>query len=257
MNVLVLTTDLPFFPGKNGHDFFNLRYLAQNHRLGVIGPLHSFFPAAGIANLEQFLATAYFWPRPATPVTLPPQVTLAGGLAKWIKNLSFALREKLLLRLLGLSKQSAEAYSQLAVLSNCAPHFLAALNDQPWQIIIIIQSNTACWLDYLPSHLAKLIYFHDVRSHLAARQAALAIEAGRDLSADGAIVREERRICREAEVVGFVSELDEQRALEILRPLCPTGVAPIPVDTDYYIPAGTVRRIEEAHDDVLVARETA
>ena len=34
-NILVITTDLPFFPGKNGNDFFNLRYLSQRHSVGL------------------------------------------------------------------------------------------------------------------------------------------------------------------------------------------------------------------------------
>ncbi len=41
---LVLTTDLPFFPGKNGHDFFNLRQLARNNFVGVVAPRYKFYP---------------------------------------------------------------------------------------------------------------------------------------------------------------------------------------------------------------------
>ncbi len=72
LNVLVLTTDLPFFPGKMGADFFNLRHLAETHRVGVVAPLHAEYPPEGVANLERFLARGYFWPRPAEPVALPP-----------------------------------------------------------------------------------------------------------------------------------------------------------------------------------------
>ncbi len=59
-NILVITTDLPFFPGKNGNDFFNLRRAAQRHTVGVVAPLHPQYPADGVANLEAFLARVVF-----------------------------------------------------------------------------------------------------------------------------------------------------------------------------------------------------
>ena len=40
-NILVLTADLPYFPGKMGVDFFNLRHLAANHRVGVVAPAYA------------------------------------------------------------------------------------------------------------------------------------------------------------------------------------------------------------------------
>lgn len=239
-HTLVLTADLPFFPGKNGHDFFNLRHLARRHAVGVVGPRHEFFPAQGIENLEQFLAGSYFWPRPAPAAALPPLRPLDGALAAWVQNRPPAWREKWLRRLLAIHDQPPDAYLQLATLSNCAPHLLAALADRPWQTVVLIQTNTAPWLDYLPAHLARFVYFHDVRSDALRRGAALEndrAEAGRQLAAIPAVARQEARICREVEVVGFVSGLDEQRARAAYAPAAETGVAPIPVDTAYYHPA--------------------
>ncbi|MEO5721176.1 MAG: glycosyltransferase [Chthoniobacterales bacterium] len=233
LRILVLTTDLPYFPGKHGVDFFNLRYLARENNLGVVGPLHPFFPAEGIKNLESFLVGSYFWPRPVEAVTLPPHENYPGRLRRWLRNWNVARRKSLLLRLLKLDDQPDDAYLQLAVLANCAPHFLAALAEQPWQAAVLIQSNTAPWLRYLPAHLPKTVYFHDVRTHFAARQAV--VQRSRDEAA--AAARQERQVCREADVVGFVSRLDEQRAVSLLQPTAYTGVAPIPMDTEYYLPA--------------------
>lgn len=237
---LVLTADLPFFPGKMGVDFFNLRHLARHHAVGVVGPLHAFFPGESVRNLEEFLTGHYFWPRPVAEPALPPLQTLPGSPAAWILNRPAAWQRKWLLRLLRITDQPPDAYIQLATLSNCAPHFLTALADHPWQTLVLIQTNTAPWLDYLPSHLAKLVYFHDVRSDALRRGAALEPDeaaAARQLSSIPAVARQEARICREAEVIGFVSDLDEQRARTAYAPAAATGVAPIPVDTEYYHPA--------------------
>lgn len=234
LRILVLTTDLPYFPGKHGVDFFNLRYLARKHAVGVVGPLHPFFPEEGVANLERFLTGSYFWPRPSKAVTLPALKTYGGRIASWIERLSEARRERLLLHLLDLSQEPPDAYLQLGVLAHCADHLLSALVAQPWQGLVVIQSNTAPWFQYLPAHFAKLVYFHDVRTHFASRRATVIGEQADDQSAR--IQRQEREVCRRADVVAFVSDLDQERARALLQPTAETGVAPIPVDTDYYTP---------------------
>lgn len=250
---LVLTTDLPYFPGKMGVDFFNLRFLAQHTTVGVVGPLHDFFPAEGMKNLETFLrGKSYFWPRPPSrAVTLPPQRTLSGWLRPWLERLRPEWREALLLRLLGIAREPADTYSQLATLANCAPQLLSALADESWQVVALIQTNTAPWLDYLPAHLPRMVYVHDVRSHAVARQTEVAGDAAKSAAARDAVARQERRICREAEVVGFVSALDEKRARQTLQPRAETGVAPIPVDTDYYTPAPAGWRRPDDREIVL------
>lgn len=237
-NILALTTDLPFFPGKNGNDFFNLRHTAQHHAVGVVAPLHAHYPAEGIANLESFLSGSYFWPRPiATPPSLPPQKDPPRRLAGWLKSLPFGVRKSLLFRLLRLHRQPADAYGQLAALANCAPHLLGAAADRHWQVIALVQSNTEPWLDYLPSQPAKFVYFHDVRADYLRRQPHVsggAVNTRRKLAA---VFSQEKRYGDRVEVVGFVSELDLQRAVELFHPTAELGVSPIPVDTDYYTPA--------------------
>lgn len=238
---LVLTTDLPFFPGKNGHDFFNLRHLARRHAVGVVGPLHNFFPAEGLQNLESFLAGSYFWPRPvSSEPTLPPLRALpAGRLKEWVRSRTAVRLRRWLLRLLGLHRQPTDAYVQLATFANCAPQLLAALAARPWQTLVLIQTNTAPWLDYLPAYLAKLVYFHDVRSDAMRRGAehqespVLAAQQRRLIPA---VAAQEAQVCREVDTVGFVSELDERRARAAYAPTAETGVAPIPVDTEYFHP---------------------
>jgi glycosyltransferase involved in cell wall biosynthesis len=237
-NILVLTTDLPFFPGKMGVDFFNLRYAAQHHAVGVVGPLHPQYPVDGVANLERFLSGAYFWPRPlATSPPLPPLKDPPRHLRGWLKSLPFGVRKSWLFGLLGLRHQPPDAYGQLATLANCAPYLLRALADRQWHVLALIQSNTEPWLDYLPSQPAKFVYFHDVRADYLERQTKISggdTEARKKLEA---IFAQEQRYCQRAESVAFVSELDLRRAVNLFHPLADAGVSPLPVDTDYYAPA--------------------
>ncbi len=238
---LVLTTDLPFFPGKMGCDFFNLRHLAESHAVGVVGPLHEIFSPEGVRNLESFLTGSYFWPRPAPETVLPPLRALPEGRLKpWVRRQSAERLRHWLLRLLGLNGQPTDAYVQVATLTNCAPQLLAALAARPWQTLVLIQTNTAPWLDYLPAHLAKLVYFHDVRSDSLRRGAEHEPDravAERQMRLIPAVAGQEARVCREADIVGFVSDLDERRAQTAYAPAAATGVAPLPVDTDYFHPA--------------------
>lgn len=232
LRTLVLTSDLPFFPGRNGHDFFNLRQLATEAEVGLVGPEYPHFPAEGMRNLESFLQTAAFWPRPAPPAVLPEFRKLPGHLAGWLKRLPATWRLSLLERMLGLRGQPAGALEKLILLSHCAPQLVAALQATPWQSVVLVQSGLAPWLDYLPRHLARLVYFHDVRSHFAVRQAALG-QPGED---PAAVRAQEQRVAAEADGLAFVSDLDASRALELLRPETEMGVAPIPVDADYFTP---------------------
>jgi glycosyltransferase involved in cell wall biosynthesis len=237
LNVLVLTTDLPFFPGKMGVDFFNLRHLAETHRVGVVAPLHEEYPAEGVANLERFLDRGYFWPRPADPVTLPPLRDAPGSLSKWLRIIPRSWRARLLLKLLGQSGQSLpDVAMQIGTLSNCAPLLLAALHDRAWQAVVIIQSSSTGWFDYLPSHLPRVVYFHDVRAQYLRRRNITGQEGGSDGRKMAAIFQQEARALAEADVVGFVSELDKERADQLYSGTAERRVAPIPIDTKYYLP---------------------
>lgn len=234
--ILILTTDLPYFPGKMGVDFFNIRYLAQSHEVAVLAPCYDSFPEQGVANLEAFLSRAYFWPRPADEVTLLISVTYQGQLKSWLTRLPGRVRLRILKRLLKIHKQPQDAFDKLAILANCAPQLLNALNHNQWHVMVLIQTNIEPWLDYLPASGAKLVYFHDVRSDYLARAIPLPGEIPISRDEIDAIFQQEQRVTERADVVGFVSELDRQRAQQMFRMKAEPCVAPIPVDTNYYVP---------------------
>ena len=232
--VLTLTTDLPYFPGKNGHDFFNLRHLAATHRLGLVAPYYDRYPAAGVANLEAFLSQAHFWPRPTGPLTLFASEEYSGRIPGWIQSMPASWRSRILEHLTGIRGLPADAHEKLAILSNLAPHLLKALLSGPWDAIVLIQTNIAHWLDYLPSGGGKLIYFHDVRSDYLSRAIPVPGELPLSKGEIEAVRRQERGAIDRADVAAFVSELDLERARRIFGLPESAGVAPIPIDTEYY-----------------------
>lgn len=230
-NFLVLTTDLPYFPGKNGHDFFNLHYLAQNHCVGIVAPLHPFFPEAGVANLASTVDALYLWPRPANPGLLFISRSRNGHLSPLINWLPAKVKWRLLRRLLGLHHDPPDAYERLAVLANCAAQLLDALRQRTWHGLVIIQTSNRPWLDFLPRLSAKCVYFHDVRADYLRR--AIPPVPPRILDF---IRQQEDRVCRQADAVGFVSADDLAVAKTLFRVLPAASVAPIPLDQAYFTP---------------------
>lgn len=229
---LVLTTDLPYFPGKNGHDFFNLRHLAKAHDVGVVAPQYDHAPAEGVANLESFLAGTYFWPRRVSQVPLFITEDALGWLPTFFARLPTNWRTLLLHRLLKIHISPADAYEKLTVLANCAPYLLAAFNSGPWQTIALIQTSMEPWLRYLPAAGGKFVYFHDVRADYLGRNRASGVTA----KEVRAIRAQERAVIQQADVIGFVSDLDRERAHKLFSFRTEHGVAPIPVDTVYFAP---------------------
>lgn len=235
-SILVLTTDLPYFPGKMGVDFFNLRHLACNHDVAVLAPWYDSFPEQGVANLEAFLSHAYFWPRPVAKMPLLVSAAFQGQLRPWFGSLPRGVRWWALKQLLKIHGQPDDAFDKLAILANCAPQLLSALSHGQWHALVLIQTCIEPWLEYLPSSGAKLVYFHDVRSDYLERAIPLPGEAPKSLREIKAITQQEQRVTERADMVGFVSELDRQRAHRMFRMKAEAGVAPIPVDTSYYVP---------------------
>jgi len=233
---LVLTTDLPYFPGKMGLDFFNLRHLAQAHAVGVVSLCHATYPEEAVANLRRFLDGAFFWPQSAEPVPLLVNSELQGTIPRWIARAPAAMRRWLLRKLLAIDDKPVDAFDKLVALAHSAPHLLHALSLHHWDALVLIQSSLEPWLDYLPAAGARVVYFHDVRSDYLRRALPIPGTARPAVSELAAIRRQEERITERADVVAFVSDLDRSRAARLFPMRAHAGVAPIAVDTDYFRP---------------------
>jgi glycosyltransferase involved in cell wall biosynthesis len=230
-NVLVVTTDLPFFPGKNGHDFFNLRYLALTDHVCVVAPKYDTCPPKSVDNLAVAIQELRTWPDLPGAVRSFVKNPAPSKPAFWIKFLPQPARWRILRRMLGISSQPADSLEGLAVLANCAPHLLEALQSRHWHAIVLIQSTLAPWLEFLPNAGSKIVYFHDVRSDYLARSINPPSQG-----ALSAILHQETRAAAVADAVGFVSKLDLERARKKFTLPQTCLVAPIPVDTDYFTP---------------------
>lgn len=235
--ILVLTTDLPYFPGKMGVDFFNLRHVAQEHQVDIVAPCYDWFPTEGVANLRRAMHRLHLWPEPVCKLTPFAPGEPNGRLCTWLAGLPRGLRWWILRRLLGIHRRPSDAYDKLAVLSNCAPHLCEALASGHPQVIVLIQTSLEPWLDYLPALGSKLFYFHDVRADYMKRVIPMPGQERLSAREIAAIQRQEQQVTQRAEVVAFVSELDQTRAKRMFQMRATSGVAPIPVDTDYYYPA--------------------
>jgi len=231
---VVIGTDLPYFPGKNGHDFFNVRYLALKEFVSVVGQAHAFLPKEGLANLERAVQHTCFWPNPCPlqPVMHEPSNTaeLHGILRLFPRRLLVAMWTLLL----GLNKRPNDAFHHLLVLSTLAPHFLRSLNEGRPSVCVQLQSGTEPWLEYVPRFVARLVYFHDLRTDVERKR----IEFCGNASRAGALSRryfwQEKRILRTVDSAAFVSERDLSIAQRIEGVTAALNLAPIPIDQEYF-----------------------
>lgn len=243
---LVLTCDVPFFPGKMGLDFFNVRALAARWHVGVVGPRYDVLPEAGLANLRRAVQSCYFWPEGLAPGQDLPRPRTGLLVAPLARAVPARLAAPLLRLLVGLRPSDENGHLKRAVLANLAPFLLQALRERPWAALVVIQSDTRAWLDFLPPQLPLAVYFHDVRSDYLERRAAFEADPRRFRRAARRARAEERAICERAEAVGFVSDLDRRRAEAAFGPLPRAAVAEIPLDLDYFTPRPEGRPAAEA-----------
>jgi len=233
--VLVTVCDIPFFPGKMGVDFFNLRALARQVHVGVVGPCYDVLPVAGVANLRKNVGSCYFWPEPIPGQPADARPGTERRLPLVLRLLPRPLKRWLLGRLIGAAPGGEEEQLvKLAILANLAPYVLRALEDRSWEAQVLIQSDVGAWLDYLPPHLPLATYFHDVRSDYLERRAPYERNPASFRRAAQRATQQERAIAGRAEAIGFVSELDRRRAEARLGPLPHAQVCEIPLDLDYY-----------------------
>jgi glycosyltransferase involved in cell wall biosynthesis len=232
-STLFLGTDLPYFPGKNGNDFFNLRHLAKSHRVSVIGPKYEVLPEEGIANLKKTASACYLWPEPVTKGQVATE-----PIGRKILRFPFTLLPRRLLtkiwtRSVSIDKGPANAFHHLITLSILAPYLVAAIREQTPSTIVLIQSSSEPWMRFLPRFAAKFVYFHDIRADLEEKRQKLQRKPGDEVQIE-ALKLQEKRLLDSVDGAGFVSERDLEIAERLYAPTIPLFTAPIPIDTSYY-----------------------
>lgn len=219
-----------------------IRHLAESEFVGVVGPRYPHQPEDSLQKLRDTTQATYWWPEhPETGVlpSLPPLPVVSGS---WQRVLPRKLRLLWLRRLAGIAGLSDDAVAWRQALTNLAPKILEALNRRNWQLVLLSQSTSACWLPFLPSVLPRCICLHDIRSDYLAR-ATPAMPAGQLKR----LRDEEKAAVTQVDAVTVVSALDRERAERLLKPTVPVAVLPICVDLEYF-----AFRPREAKGDPLV-----
>ncbi|MEY4488293.1 MAG: D-inositol-3-phosphate glycosyltransferase, partial [Verrucomicrobiota bacterium] len=203
--VLVLTTDLPYFPGRNGHDFFNLRHLARSSHVGLVAPRYPHVSDASVKNLVESIQSHYLWPDEAKPIYLHCADNVNDNLRPIFRKLPKVFLKSLLKYALKIHREPSDALEKISILRNCAPNLLEALHTLRWDAVVLIQSSLAPWLEYLPSGPAKIVYFHDVRSDYLNRSRNIPGYKKPSRANVCAIKNQEATAIRRSDMAGFVS----------------------------------------------------
>ena len=206
-----------------------VKHLSESNDIGLVGPRYPGQPEHALQALRNFTHTSRWWPEPPDPGPHHFDQALFPSLPRWAHWLPAIFRRKILERLSGLNALSPDATQWRAVLTNLAPKFLEALNQNHWNSILLSQSTSAAWYPFIPHSLVKCLYLHDVRSDYLRHS-----PIPPDRRTLARIECEEKRALVGSELVMTVSEADAQRAASLHKRNSTNVVVPICVDLEYY-----------------------
>ncbi|MBS1968258.1 MAG: glycosyltransferase [Chloroflexi bacterium SZAS-1] len=233
VNVLILNTHLPIFPGGGGVEYLTTLHLASlAPQVGLVSMAHTRADLQKVQGLAEAGAELYLWESPhldASPVAATRPTA--------VRQVHTYLRT-----LVDIFKAGFTRPVDTIVLDGCfrnmAPGLQRALAERPWQALAVIESSAARMIDYLPRQTASVLVMHDVRALVYQRQAAtsahwwqrqwLLYQARRYYAF-------ERAYCQRYDLVTTVSEEDAAWVRAHYRPR-KIAVVPLPVDAEYFQP---------------------
>ena len=237
MKLLILNGDLPVFPGWGGIEYLHTTRMARlAERVGLVSLVHTREQQEKTRSLTSSGVRVYLWQNPSlaleSPLSEGAGRPLLRHMAKAVRSLPW-----------NWSRRPFDTQIQDLQFRNMSAPLLDALGDVAWQALIVVQSNSARWLDYLPRLPVSVLVMHDVRALMYERQAATAGSQWQRLSR----MRESRRYrrferdyCNRYDLVVTVSPADEAWVRAHYRPRRIVTV-PIPVDASYFAPMTRVR----------------
>ncbi len=226
---LYLTTELPYFPGQGGLMALHIRHLAGTQLTGVVGPRYPHQPEDSLQRLRDTVQRSYWWPEHPVPGDFLIAPVLWTHHTRWLKRLPHGMKLRLWRWLTGLNQHSDDALAWRCVLVNLAPKILEALREERWNVVYLSQSLSAAWFPYLPKSLARSLFLNDIRSEYLPRS--IPKPSASNLRR---ILIEERTAVHEVDTLTVISELDRTRLGKELHPTCPSAIAPICIDLDYF-----------------------
>ena len=230
MKVLILNGDLPVFPGWGGHEFLNTTGLGRMAgRAGLVSMVHTAEQQRKTDKLAAAGLDLYLWESPA--------IANGGGAPARRSRLRRFL-ESVYQRVRNRDHRPADTLIQDLQFRNLSVPVTRALDTDVWQSLVVVQSNCARWLDYMPRLPVSVLVLHDVRALVFERQA----DSARSRRQRRRFLREARRYrrfeqlyCRRYDLVITVSSTDEEWVRANYRPRRLMTV-PIPVDGGYFRP---------------------
>jgi hypothetical protein len=237
LRVLILNGDLPIFPGRAGHEYLHTTRLARlAHKVGLVSMVHT----RELDEKKQDLIDAgvglYLWRNPM--LGLPSSTS---GLPRR-RPLRRAV-EALYNFLRNWRWHPADTLIQDLQFRNISGPLVEALSDEDWSALIVVQSNCARWLDYVPRPPVSVLVLHDIRALVYERQAAAAGSWRRQWALRREAQRYRRfegQYCRRSDLVITVSTADEAWVRKHYRP-ARLATVPIPVDGTYFAPMRAIR----------------
>ena len=230
MNILILNTDMPVFPGGMGCEYLhttNLAALARN--LGLVSMVHSHEHQRMKGILTERGVKPFFWESPW--MNLPPQETQLPSLrTRILTNLYYFLLASL--------NRPVDTVARDFQFRNMGWPLINALVERNWDAIVVIQSSCGRWINFLPPAPAKILVLHDVRALVYERKARSAKNISEKISAWYEAIqyrRLEKKFCRDYDLIITVSSADEKWVKEHYDPPALVTV-PLPVDGDYFLP---------------------
>ncbi len=231
LKLLILNGDLPVFPGWGGHEYLHTTRLARlARRVGLVSMAHTREQSEKTRGLADAGVELYLWENPHLPaghelVTARPRLMRRVGEAFYNFARNWPPRPQ-------------DTLVQDLQFRNMSAPLLRAVNDERWQVLIVVQSKCARWLDYVPPFPVSVLVLHDVRALVYERQARTATSLWNRLMWQREARRYrrfEREYCRKFDLVITVSSADEEWVRRHYQPARSLTV-PIPVDSEYFAP---------------------
>jgi glycosyltransferase involved in cell wall biosynthesis len=231
VRLLILNGDLPVFPGWGGVEYLHTTRLARmTERVGLVSLVHTPEQLQKKQSLVDAGLDLYLWESPSLGRAPAP----ARRRRRWLRDFLEAAYQRARNR----EHRPLDTLIQDLQFRNLSASVEEALEGEPWQALVVVQSNCARWLDYLPPMPVSVLVLHDARALVFERQArwATTARARRACQREARRYRRfEREYCRRYDLVITVSATDEAWVREHYEPRRLMTI-PLPVDGGYFGP---------------------
>jgi len=247
LNILVYNSDLPLFPGAGAHEFLNTTQLSQWVNLvGLVSMVHNQQDLLNTALYANQPIKLYLWESPTLqPASIRPKRGLYPIAKRILKKPYFHLIRFIGAQIKKFSQKPVDTFYADRLFRHLTAPLLNALKENYWHAIIIIQSQSAAIIDYIPSSLKTILVMHDIRALVYHRQKNIAQSKWQKryyAKQAKKYFQFEKNQCKKYDLVIALSEQDAAWIQENYHPK-KIAIVPIPVDVHYFHPSTLIKEI--------------